>query len=50
MYNDDQLARALEIKVREIPNLMEWYARLEIGLKIEKCLEENDCCNFSAEL
>ena len=30
-------------------SMLEWYARLELGEKILKCVEENDECNFEAE-
>ena len=34
----------------EIKELLTWYARLELGEKIKKCLEEQDYCEFEAEL
>jgi hypothetical protein len=30
--------------------LVEWYARLELGEKILKCVEEKGECQFEAEL
>ena len=30
--------------------ILTWYARLELGEKIKKCVEENGDCSFEAEL
>lgn len=35
---------------REVKRLLEWYARLKLGMKIEKCLTDNGSCSFTAEL
>lgn len=32
------------------PELLEWYARLELGEKIKECLVKNKYCSFEAEL
>jgi len=54
-YNDEMIIKyfkekenkiILDVKVR---NLLEWYARLELGLKIKKCVEEQGHCSFTAE-
>lgn len=34
----------------EIKELLTWYARFELGEKIKKCIEEQDYCEFEAEL
>lgn len=33
-----------------IRKILEWYARLDLGEKIHKCMLENDYCEFTAEL
>lgn len=43
-YNDDML-----IKAGLDPKLIEWYARLELGKKIYKCVKKNGSCSFEAE-
>lgn len=40
----------LEISRGKVAELLEWYARLELGLKIQTCLEETGECSFEAEL
>lgn len=35
---------------RDVTELLEWYARLELGEKILTCVEATDECNFEAEL
>ena len=49
-YNNEGLAKYLKISVEKVGDILEWYARLELGEKILKCVEENDCCQFTAEL
>lgn len=44
-YNDEMLKKA-GIK----PSLIQWYARLELGKKILKCVKDNGYCSFEAEL
>ena len=48
-YNDDKLASYLEVSVEKTRQLLEWYARLGLGLKIENCISEKGECNFQAE-
>lgn len=36
--------------VEKVKRLLEWYARLKLGQKIQKCLEETGECTFQAEL
>ena len=49
-YNDEILTNALETSVPKTRSLLEHYARLGLGLKIENCVGENGECNFTAEL
>ena len=45
-YNEDMLEKQINLTDQ---SMLEWYARLELGEKILKCVEENDECNFEAE-
>jgi len=49
-YNPDELAKHLGVDVIVYRGLMESYARLHLGGKIKKCVEENGECRFTAEL
>jgi hypothetical protein len=49
-YNEKMLEEKAKIKPNEIRNTLEWYARLELGEKILKSVEENGQCCFEAEL
>jgi hypothetical protein len=49
-YNDKMLAAALGIDEPDIYTILGWFARLELGEKIEQCLVKNGECCFSAEL
>lgn len=50
-YNDEQLAKYLGINsLAKIKELLQWYARLELGEKIVKCLQENGSCYFEADI
>ena len=49
-YNDKDLSNKFNISQNKIKTILEWYARLELGEKILKCVEENDSCSFEAEL
>jgi hypothetical protein len=49
-YNPDELAKNLGVEVSEYRSLMESYARLDLGNKIKKCVEEKGECNFVADL
>lgn len=44
-YNNDML-----LKEGLDPNLLEWYARLDLGEKILECLVEKGECVFQAEI
>ena len=39
-----------DIDEKGIRDLLEWYARLDLGTKILKCVEEKGDCSFEAEL
>jgi hypothetical protein len=49
-YNDSMLAEFFNIPELRVKGLLEWYARLELGLKIQKCVQEQGDCSFSAEI
>jgi len=49
-YNEDMIVEQTDIKKEDIPNLLKWYARLDLGMKIRDCLIEQDVCDFEAEL
>jgi hypothetical protein len=49
-YNEEHIARDLGITVKKAETLVQWYARLELGNKIYKCLVENGSCSFDAEI
>ena len=50
MYNKEILQQLFEIPKEEVNRLLGWYARLELGNEILKCVKENNECSFSAEL
>lgn len=58
-YTDKKIADCLGIKWTdrksnfgntEVSGILEWYARLELGNKILKCVKDTGYCNFEAEL
>jgi hypothetical protein len=49
-YSDEMIMEELGVSKNEVNRLLEWYARLELGEKILKCVEEKGECNFEAEL
>jgi len=56
-YNDDDLKKYFKDKHQiklgtdsDIRDMLGWYARLDLGEKIKKCVEENDVCSFEAEI
>jgi hypothetical protein len=49
-YNEEMLAKHLSVSVLKVRELLTYYARLQLGLKIEDCVGENGECNFEAEL
>ncbi len=48
-YNESELAEELKIDIVKVPSLLEWYARLLLGIKIKECVEKNGSCDFVAE-
>ncbi len=49
-WKDEEVAEALKVTRNQAFDLLTWYARLELGLKIQKCVTENGSCTFEAEL
>lgn len=49
-YNDEMLIKEFKITKEKVRDLLEWYARQELGEKILKCVEKNRVCSFEAEL
>lgn len=55
-YNDEMIIDWYMKKYNKLINndmvktMLEWYARLDLGEKIHKCMVENDYCEFTAEL
>ena len=47
-YNDEMLES--ETGIKNVKEVLVWYARLQLGRKIVECIEENDYCEFEAEL
>lgn len=46
-FNNEKLKKQINLTD---PKMLEWYARLELGEKILKCVEEDGQCIFEAEL
>ena len=49
-WNDKMLEDQINLSPEKSKEILGWYARLELGEKIKKCVEENGDCNFEAEL
>lgn len=53
-YNEEEIKNYLEEKtgkkIKNINKIISWYADLELGEKILKCVKENGFCSFEAEL
>lgn len=49
-YNDEILTKHLGVTPQKTEELLTWYARLILGLKIEKCVKKQGYCEFEAEL
>lgn len=49
-YNDEMISNELNISNQKVEELLKWYARLELGENILKCVEENGECRFEAEI
>lgn len=50
IYNNKDLSKKLKVSERRLKEILEWYARLELGIKIRDSIIENDECHFEAEL
>ena len=50
LYSKEILQQTFDMQKEETDRLLEWYARLELGNEILKCVKENNECSFSAEL
>lgn len=48
-YNNEMLEEYLKLGKETTRNLLTWYARLDLGLKIQKCIKEDGSCSFNAE-
>jgi hypothetical protein len=49
-YTYDMVSDSLGIGKKEVGHLLEWYARLDLGVKIRDCVKEKGQCSFNAEL
>jgi len=49
-YSDEDLAKKMGVNETKIKELLVWYARLELGLKIQKCVKKEGKCEFTAEI
>lgn len=49
-YDNEMLVKALEVNAAKVSELLEWYARLELGIKIRNCVRKHGSCCFEAEL
>jgi len=48
-YNEKMLEDQINLKADESREVLQWYARLHLGNKILKCVEDNKECSFTAE-
>ena len=46
-YNEDMLEEQIGLKKDKAKDVLQWYARLDLGTKILKCVEKNEDCSFS---
>ena len=49
-YIRDDLAKFLKVDETKMREIQRWDARLNLGKKIEKCIEKNGECHFEVEL
>lgn len=49
-YTEEILAKEIGCDPNHSMTLLEHYARLDLGMKIKKCVEEHGICSFDAEL
>ncbi len=44
------LAAQTGVHVKAIPSLLEWYARLQLGEDIRRCVVATGACSFTVKL
>ena len=49
-YSPDDLAKFLKVDETKMQEIQRWDARLNLGKKIEECIEKNGECHFEVEL
>ena len=49
-WNDEMLKDQINLSPEKSKEILGWYARLELGEQIKKCVKENGSCSFEAEL
>ena len=49
-YNDKMIEDQLGLKKEKTKELLEWYARLELGNQILECVMKQGDCSFESEL
>ena len=49
-YNDKMIEDQIGLKKEKSKELLEWYARLELGNQILECVMKQGDCSFEAEL
>jgi len=45
-YNDEMIVKAGICNKEEIYGLLQWYARLKLGIKIRDCIKKHGSCEF----
>jgi len=48
-YNEGIISKFLKVSLIEAQELLGWYFRYELGVKIRDCIKENGSCYFEAE-
>jgi hypothetical protein len=49
-YSDKDVAKEVNIRLEDTKEVLVWYARYRLGLKIKNCIETQGYCGFSAEM
>lgn len=49
-YNNEMIMTKYNLKDERVRELLEWYARRELGIEIRDCIKKNGSCRFTAEL
>jgi hypothetical protein len=44
------LEEQIGLKPEKAKGILKWYARLHLGQKIKKCVEDKEECSFEAEI